>query len=251
MSPNAKQTPLRAILQRLDAAYDYSGWHWQPHTPPDEICTGAMLVQHTNWSNVEHALERLRAAGALSLAAIAELPEATLAELVRPAGTPLVKVRRLRALARLAGEHGGLDRLLSLPTEELRARLLATAGIGPETADAILLYAAGHPVFEIDAYTIRLFRRLGLGPEGNDYHAWQRWFEDGLSRQRHGSPPRVGKGLGEGSVTNTYRRYHALIVLHGKQTCRPKPKCAGCCLLDVCPTGQNQATARESKEVAS
>jgi endonuclease-3 related protein len=230
---------LHAILQRLDAAYDYSAWHWQPDTPPDDICIGALLVQHTNWSNVERALERLRDAGALSLAAIARLPEARLAELVRSAGTPLVKARRLRALAQLAGGHGGIDALLALPTDELRATLLATPGIGPETADAILLYATGRPVFEIDAYTIRIFRRLGLGPESARYDAWQRWFQEGLPPDATGSPPRVGEGLGEGSATRLYRRYHGLLVLHGKQTCRPKPRCAQCCLLDVCETGRN------------
>ena len=209
------------ILARLDAAYDFSGWHWQSSTPPEYICITAVLVQHTNWSNVERALERLRAAGALSLEAVLRLPEDELAELIRPAGTPMPKARRLRAFAQLAAEHGGLDRLLALPVGELRARLLATHGIGPETADAIVLNAAGRPVFQVDAYTVRLFRRLGLGPEGNAYESWQRWFEEAL-------PPDA----------DLYRRYHGLIVLHGKQTCRPRPRCAGCCLLEVCPTGQ-------------
>lgn len=213
------------ILARLDAAYDYSGWHWQPHTPPEEICFGAVLVQHTNWANVERAFARLRAAGALSLEAILRLPEDELAELVRPAGTPLAKARRLRALAQLAADHGGLDRLLALPADELRARLLATHGVGPETADAIVLYAAGRPSFQVDAYTVRLFHRLGLGPESDSYDTWQRWFEAAL-------PPDV----------ETYQRYHGLIVLHGKETCRPRPRCGGCCLLEMCPTGQELAT---------
>ncbi len=219
---------LTTILARLDATYDYSGWHWQPSTAPEYVCISAVLVQHTNWSNVERAIERLSARGALSLEAVLRLPKEELAELVRPAGTPRPKARRLRALAELAQAHGGLDRLLALPTEELRTKLLGTHGIGPETADAILLYAAGRPVVEIDAYTVRLFRRLGLGPEKDGYGAWQRWFEQAL-------PPDV----------DTYRRYHALIVLHGKQTCRQQPRCAGCCLLDVCPTGQQRARPRD------
>jgi endonuclease-3 related protein len=218
---------IHGTFTRLDAAYDYSAWHWQADTPPDYIAISAVLVQHTNWSNVERALERLKDAGALSLDAIARLPEGALVELVRPSGTPLVKARRLRALALLAREHGGLERLLALPTDELRARLLATHGVGPETGDALLLYAAGRPVFEIDAYTVRLFRRLGLGPQANTYDAWQRWFESALA-------PDV----------ETYQRYHGLSVLHGKQTCRPKPRCAQCCLLELCPTGQ-----QHSKEV--
>jgi endonuclease-3 related protein len=213
---------LEHILQQLDAAYDYPGWHWQPETPPDYVCISAVLVQHTNWANVESALDRLAEAGALSLAAIASLPEDRLADLVRPAGTPAVKARRLRALAELAASRGGLESLLALPPAELRPLLLATDGVGPETADAILLYAAGRPVFEIDAYTTRIFRRLGLGPEGDRYYDWQHWFESALPQD-----------------VETYRRYHGLLVLHGKLTCRPRPRCAGCCLLDCCATGRS------------
>lgn len=229
---NRRRT-LEKVLARLDAAYDFDGWHWQPHTPAAYVCIGAVLVQHTAWANVERALARLQAAEACSLEAALGLSEEALAELVRPAGTPLTKARRLHALARLAAEHGGLDRLLALPADELRPRLLATFGIGPETADAILLYAAGRAVFEVDAYTLRIFRRLGLGPEGDRYQAWQRWFEEAL-------PPEL----------DTYRRYHGLIVLHGKQTCRPRPRCEGCCLLDLCPTGRERVgvTAPSSRE---
>ena len=217
---------LEDVLARLETAYDYAGWHWQPDTPPDYVCISAVLVQHTNWSNVERAIDRLREAGALSLATIARLQDSRLAELVRPAGTPLTKARRLLSLARLAAGHGGIDRLLALPAGDLRARLLATHGIGPETAGAIALYAAGRPHFLIDAYTLRIFRRLGFGPERNGYEVWQRWFEAAL-------PPDV----------ETYRRYHALIVLHGKQTCRPNPRCGACPLLDLCPAGrQNEAS---------
>ncbi len=220
---------LEEIFARLDAAYHFDGWHWQPQTPPEYVCISAMLVQHTNWANVERALGRLQAAGVRSLQAMLELPEEELAELVRPAGTPLAKARRLRALARLAAEHGGLDRLLALPADELRPRLLATYGIWPETADAIIINAAGHAVFQVDAYTVRLFRRLGLGPDGDGYGGWQRWFEEAL-------PPDA----------ETYRRYHGLVVLHGKQTCRPRPRCERCCLLDVCPTGRERVGASVS-----
>ncbi len=225
---------LETILARLDAAYDFDGWHWQPNTPRDYICISAVLVQHTNWSNVERALERLHAAGARSLESILGLEDGELATLVRPAGTPLTKARRLRALARLAAEHAGLDGLLALPRDELRARLLATHGIGPETADAIVLYAAGHAVFQIDAYTKRIVRRLGLGPDGDRYDDWQRWFEDAL-------PPDV----------DSYRRYHGLIVLHGKQSCRPQPRCEDCCLLDLCPTGQERTGAPAGASIST
>jgi endonuclease-3 related protein len=236
---------LADILARLDAAYDFSAWHWQRRTPPEYVAISAVLVQHTNWRNVEQAIERLRAASAFSLDAISRLPEDRLAELVRPAGTPAMKAHRLRALAQLAGEHGGLDRLLALPAGELRVRLLATHGIGPETADAIALNAAGRALFQIDAYTVRIMRRLGLGPARNGYDAWQRWFEERLATARLPSPLKEGPG----ERSDLYRRYHGLLVLHGKETCRPRPKCAGCCLLTLCPTGQNQVEARtETKE---
>ncbi len=219
---------LERILARLDTAYDFAGWHWQPHTSPEYICISAVLVQHTAWGNVERALERLRGAGACSLDAILRVPEEELADLVRPAGTPTTKARRLHALAQLAQDHGGPRRLLGLPTDELRTALLTTNGIGPETADVILLYAAGRPVFEVDAYTMRIFHRLDLGPESRSYRAWQRWFEETL-------PPDM----------DTYRRYHGLIVLHGKQTCRPRPRCGDCRLLDLCPMGRAQMGAIE------
>ena len=217
---------LRNVLGLLDASYDFNAWHWQPDTGQDYICISAVLVQHTSWSNVERALDRLDAAGACSLAAIDQLPEQELASLIRPAGTQRMKARRLRSLARLASERGGLRSLLSpsaQPAGELRSLLIATHGIGPETADAILLYAAGHAVFQIDAYTVRIMRRLGLGPENDGYDAWQRWFQQALPAD-----------------VDAYRRDHALIVLHGKERCRPQPRCDGCCLLERCPAGQER-----------
>ncbi len=218
-----RRPALKAIFARLDAAYDYEGWHWQPDTSPEYISISAVLVQHTNWSNVERALAQLKAADACSLEALLKLKEGELAGLVRPAGMPLTKARRLRSLAGLADEHGGLPRLLALPVDELRSRLLATNGIGPETADGIILYAAGRAVFQVDAYTVRLFRRLGQGPKSDRYSTWQRWFEEALPAD-----------------ARMYQRYHGLIVLHGKETCRPRPRCAGCSLLDMCPTGRER-----------
>jgi endonuclease-3 related protein len=223
---------LESILTRLDAAYDFRTWHWQAHTPAEYVCISAVLVQHTNWANVERALGRLTSAGACSLEAIGTLTEQELAELVRPAGMPFVKARRLRNLAQLAHAQGGLGHLLELPTDELRARLLATEGVGLETADAIALNAAGRPIFQIDAYTIRIFRCLNLGPEGNGYERWRHWFEAAL-------PPDA----------ETYRRYHGLLVLHGKQTCRPRPRCGECCLLDLCPTGHSPPSTRKADAI--
>jgi endonuclease-3 related protein len=210
------------LYRRLEAACDIDGWHWRDDTGWLEICLGAILVQHSAWANVERALARLRDAGAFSLPAIAALPEADLADLVRPAGLPVQRARRLKRFAALVERCGGPERLLALPSDELRRVLLATPGIGPETADVIALFAARRPVFPVDAYARRLFRRLGLGPRGDGYDAWQRWFDAGLPED-----------------VELYRRYRAGIVLHCKSTCRTRPRCPGCCLLDICPTGQS------------
>ncbi len=217
---------LKRVFDRLDTAYDYSSWHWQANTPRDYVCISAVLVQHTNWSNVEQALARLEKAGALSLSAIHLMQPARLALLVRPAGMPDTKAQRLLALAGLAADHGGLAKLLSQPADELRERLLATRGIGPETADAVLLYAAARPIFLVDAYARRISSRLGLGPSADRYEVWQDWFEDALPAE-----------------AAAYQRYHGLLVLHGKQTCRPRPRCDACCLVDVCAEGQRVAGA--------
>jgi endonuclease-3 related protein len=211
------------VLARLEAHYDLDRWHWRPDTPPLDVCLGAILVQHTTWRSVEVALDRLRAAAAFDLESILSLPETELAELVRPAGLPLTKARRLHAFARLGTDAGGLDALLALDAAELRVRLLATPGIGPETADVILLFAAQALVFVHDAYAARLCRRLGLGPERDSYSAWQRWFEAGLPRD-----------------LRVYQRLRAGIVTHCKETCRSRPLCERCPLLSMCPYGQER-----------
>jgi endonuclease-3 related protein len=212
---------LLAVLDRLAAHYDLDRWHWQPETPPLAVCLGAILVQHTTWRSVEVVLDRLRAADAFSLPAIAGLDPGRLADLVRPAGLPATRARRLQAFAGLAAAAGGIEALLALPLDELRARLLATPGIGPETADVILLFAARQPVFVHDAYAARLCRRLGLGPAADSYAAWQRWFEAVLPRD-----------------LRLCQRLRAAIVCHCKETCRAQPACRRCPLLDVCPYGQ-------------
>jgi endonuclease-3 related protein len=212
---------LLEIHRRLEAACHVDGWHWRADSDWFEVCVGAVLVQHTAWANVERALARLREGGAFSLQAVVSLTEEELADLVRPAGMPLQKARRLKAFAALVERHGSAERLLALPTDQLRAALLGTYGIGRETADAVLLHAAQRPVFVVDAYTMRLFRRLGHGPKGNRYDIWQRWFQERLPEDRE-----------------LYRRYHAAIVLHCKETCRARPRCPGCCLLEVCATGR-------------
>jgi endonuclease-3 related protein len=226
-SPAALAAPFSAdvhkVYRALEDAYAGQTWHWMPGAivgGPFEIIAGAVLVQHTTWTNAERALNALRIAGALNPASLSRMDEDQIAALVRVSGTPSVKARRLRAIAETIARAGGLAALLALPDAELRATLLATHGIGPETADAIALYAAGKPAFVIDNYTKRLFRRLALGPDGDSYDAWQRWFHDALPRD-----------------VALYRDYHAYIVLHGKALCRPAPRCAPCPLLARCPDG--------------
>lgn len=206
----------------------WRGWHWWPNPDPFEVIVGCILVQNTMWTNVERALDRLRAAAALTPEAMAALPPEALAELVRPSGQYRQKTLKLRAFLALAGRHGGLAPLLALPAAGLRAELLATWGIGPETADAIALYAARQPAFVIDAYTIRLFRRLALGPVAStDYYEWQRYFLGHL-------PPDAGR----------YARLHALIVLHCKHLClKARPRCGECLLAPRCTFAQGPHAA--------
>lgn len=224
--PRAEIRPL-FIYTGLEKMYGGRTWHWMPDyvRGPMDVMAGAVLVQHTTWVNAERALGVLRAAGALDARALAAMPEGEIAALVRVSGTPAVKAKRLRALAQTIEAGGGPDAMLALPVERLRALLLATHGIGPETADAIALYASGRRVFVVDAYTRRLFRRIGAGPREDSYGAWQRWFEDAL--------PSADAAL--------FQRYHAWIVLHSKEVCRAKPRCRLCPLRACCDTG-----ARES-----
>lgn len=203
--------PLPAIYRAL--ARHFGPQHWWPGRTRFEVVVGAILTQNTAWANVEQAIARLRAARALNPARLHALPHAELAELIRPAGYFNVKATRLHAFTRRLHEEfgGALDRLFRLPTPGLRAALLAVKGIGPETADSILLYAAGRPAFVVDAYTRRLMERhRWLTPKAS-YDEVARAFTRAL-------PPEVA----------TYNEYHALLVALGKRYCRPTPRCAAC-----------------------
>jgi endonuclease-3 related protein len=189
--------------------------HWWPGDSVFEIMVGAVLTQNTAWTNVERAIDNLKAAGLLELPGILNTPPAELAQLIRPAGYFNVKAKRLLSLCRFLAEHPGLERLAD---HELRERLLAVHGIGPETADDILLYAYARPVFVIDAYTRRLFSRLGLIQSDAGYETLRQAFERTL-----------------GPDVNLFNEYHALIVRHAKEVCRPKPICAECCFNMRCP----------------
>ena len=201
----------------------YGPQHWWPGDGPLQVILGAILTQFTAWANVEKALSNLKEAGVMSIEAIRDIPDERLAALLRPSGTFNAKARKVKAfVSHLVENHGGdVDRLLSQKPAMLRRELLSIYGIGEETADDILLYAAEVPSFVIDAYTRRIMQRLGLAPERQSYHDYQELFHGGLPQD-----------------TTLYNEYHALLDRHAKETCRTRPLCAGCCLREVCPTGQ-------------
>ncbi len=207
---------LQNIYEQLFAAYGPQ--HWWPAETPTEVVVGAILTQNTAWTNVERAMDRLREAGCLDWAALRELPEADLAELIRPSGTFRVKAARLKALVEVLWSHhgGSLASLLSGSLEEARARLLGIHGIGPETADSILLYAGGRPSFVVDTYTRRLLRRHLLMESHRDSEAVRQFFHRAL-------PPDA----------QMFNEYHALIVAVAKRHCRARARCEGCPLVGL------------------
>jgi endonuclease-3 related protein len=206
---------LIALYEQLHAAHGAQDW-W-PADSPFEVAVGAVLTQNTAWTNVERAIAGLKAAGMLSCEAILAATHEELAERIRPAGYFNVKARRLRHLCVFLADKGGLEALASLPTRTLRPALLAVNGIGPETADDILLYALDRPVFVIDAYTRRLLVRHGLASGTEDYETLRAGFERAL-------PADVA----------LFKEYHALIVEHAKQACRRRPRCGDCALVETC-----------------
>lgn len=207
------------VLAALERMHGAERWHWTPESDPFEVAVGAILVQHTNWTNAERAVDRLRNAGFLDPDRLADLPDEAIEELVRLSGQYRTKTRKLRAFLDLVARHGSVEALLALTPELLRAELLATWGIGEETADAIALYAAGQPAVVVDAYTRRLFSRLGLGPPpGDPYAAWQAY----LAGELPGDAPALA-------------RFHALVVLHAKHLCLARrPRCGACDLAPRC-----------------
>jgi endonuclease-3 related protein len=212
MHPERLRTVFRALL---DA---YGPQHWWPAETQFEVMVGAVLTQNTAWTNVELALGRLAARIPLSAEAILGLGPGELAEAIRPAGYFNVKAGRLSSFCEAYLAEGGMAGLCALDTQALRQRLLAIRGVGPETADDMLLYAFGRPVFVVDAYTRRVFERLGALCGGEGYEEIRLGFERAL-----------------GPDVPLYREYHALIVRHGKDPCRTRPRCAECCLRARCP----------------
>ena len=243
------KTASRARLQRIfrDLYNHFGPQGWWPTTPPGEtrpryypesgrgplserdrweIAVGAVLTQNTSWRNVVQALEALSARGALDLDGLLAVEPGQLARLIRPALYYNQKSARLRGIAQYILDHygGSTAALMGRPPGALRPELLALKGIGPETADSIMLYAAGYPVFVVDTYTRRICSRLGLAPGSASYAELQSLFMDKLPAD-----------------AVLYSEYHALLVKHATVYCKTRPVCESCCLRARCPCGRRSS----------
>ncbi len=186
--------------------------HWWPAETPFEVCVGAILTQNTNWKNVEKAINNLKREGMLTPEAIASSDLERLCELIKPSGFYRQKARRLIEFCKWWIDIGGIDSLNQMETERLREELLSIKGVGPETADSILLYAFDRPIFVVDAYTYRILLRHNLIDEDCDYETLQSIFMSNLPCD-----------------VQMFKEYHALLVEVGKRWCTKKnPKCKGC-----------------------
>lgn len=214
MSSNKKI--LTEIYDRLYKRFGPQSW-W-PGETAFEVIVGAILTQNTNWGNVEKAIVNLKHNRALSPQALKAISTPRLARLIVPSGYFNIKAKRLKNFIQFlfAEYNGDLKKMGKEPLEVLRKKLLSVSGIGPETADSILLYAFNKPVFVVDAYTKRLFYRHAMVEETADYHTLQKIFTDSLPAE-----------------VKTFNEYHALIVRLGKEICKTKPLCESCPLNDL------------------
>lgn len=214
------RAPLRRYFEAL--LRHYGPQRWWPGETPFEVMVGAVLTQNTSWNNVRKAVQRLKERGLLDPFRLHALPTEALADVIRPAGYYRIKAGRLKNLAAWLVERwdGDLERLRNLPLERLREELLGVKGVGPETADSILLYALGLPSFVVDAYTYRLLTRHAKAPEDISYAQMKALFERELPRD-----------------AALYNEFHALIVAVGKDRCRPVPRCTSCPLRRFLPRG--------------
>ncbi|MFP3928480.1 MAG: endonuclease III domain-containing protein [Desulfobacteraceae bacterium] len=214
MDPRAI-TPGGEILLRLYRVLldHFGGQGWWPAETAFEVMVGAVLTQNTNWGNVEKAIANLRRRNLLSVEGLHSVQLEELAGCIRPAGYFNVKAVRLKNFLRFIMERygGDLEALFAEETDKLREGLMSVKGIGPETADSILLYAVGRPVFVVDAYTHRILCRHGLAEEGMTYDDLQDLFAGGIKAE-----------------VDLFREFHALLVRTGKEFCRPKPLCSEC-----------------------
>ena len=215
------------LLKIYDKLFEKFGpRHWWPAKGPFEVIIGAILTQNTSWNNVKKAIENLKRSRLLTPGGLKRIRRDRLAGLIKPAGYYNIKADRLKHFVDfLFKEFGGsLKRMFKTGSRELRRRLLGVKGIGPETADSILLYAAGRPVFVVDKYTQRMLSRHHLlGPDAG-YDETQNLFMDNLPRSK-----------------TLYGEYHALIVQLGKEYCRKKPRC------NVCPLNTSSLRAPKGR----
>jgi endonuclease-3 related protein len=250
----------RSEIQKYYGAL-FRAWgpqHWWPGESPFEVIVGAYLTQNTSWTNVEKALVNLRAADALTVSGMRRASLKELESMIRPAGYFRHKAHRLKLFVRFLDEGygGSLEKLFSCPTEKLRKELLSLQGIGPETADAILLYAGNHPVFVVDAYTRRILNRHLALSEKADYEEIRRLFEEALgaigdsvaesatgekqdlttSHGGAGHAPSAMSVAKRTAMAQVYNEMHGLIVGVGKNYCRKsQPRCDGCPLQTFLP----------------
>ncbi len=187
--------------------------NWWPAETELEMMVGAILTQNTSWNNVEKAILNLKEKNLLSIQELSQITASILAEYIRPAGYYNLKVKRLKNLINFIVEryNGDINTLFSLDTEAIREALLTVKGIGLETADSIVLYGAGRPIFVVDTYTHRILTRHGLIEEEAGYNDVQSFFMDNLPND-----------------VELFKEYHALIVKTGKEFCRRKPLCSEC-----------------------
>lgn len=216
-----KRKALLRIYHLLRRRFGHRGW-W-PGETRFEVMIGAILTQNTNWGNVEKAIGEMKRRGMMEPWGLAEADVRAVEKAVRSSGYFRQKAARVRDFAKyLVKNYGGdLDLLFAKRLPGLREELLSLNGIGPETADSILLYAGGKPVFVVDAYTKRSFARIGLLGKDAKYYEVQGFFEGNLPRD-----------------VELYKDFHAQVVELGKEYCRPKPRCAECPLKEVCETGK-------------
>jgi endonuclease-3 related protein len=204
--------PLMNIYRKLYQAYGPR--HWWPGETPFEVMVGAILTQNTSWKNVEKAIQKLKEKGFLIPDGIHRLKASQLASMIRSSGYYRIKAKRLKAFVNFLFEqyNGNLNRMRKEEIKTLREKLLRVKGIGPETADSILLYGLKKPIFVVDAYTQRILSRHGLISEKAPYEEVQKLFMDHLPLDE-----------------KLFNEYHALLVHLGKTVCQKNPRC------DICP----------------
>lgn len=217
---------LLQIYGRLRKRFGHQNW-WPGETPL-EVMIGAILTQNTSWTNVEKAISNLKKGNLLNLKDLLKIGEVKLAKLIKPSGYFNQKAKKLKNFARFIKKNfnGSVKGMKRLPLKAMREKLLSVKGIGPETADSMLLYALGKRIFVVDAYTKRILSRIGLCSEHDGYPETQKLFMDNIP----------------GSL-RLYNDYHAQLVMLGKSICRKKPNCPDCPLEGLCGHGKALASS--------